>query len=129
MDFGAHGCHLACLVPPLYRPGGPWDDPGTSGDTRKDTVRSRLGFYRFSVDLGDPFGRLFLYLWSNKIIFISISRLLFLMFFGSESGCLGLENQVFGQGGIAKLNFRRNWIVMIPGSIFHDFGWPWDQFS
>ena len=29
VDFGAHGCHLACLLPLLYRPGGPWDDPGT----------------------------------------------------------------------------------------------------
>ena len=27
--YGAHGCHLACLVSLLWRPGGPWDDPGT----------------------------------------------------------------------------------------------------
>ena len=27
--YGVHGCHLACLVPLLWRPGGPWDDPGT----------------------------------------------------------------------------------------------------
>ena len=27
--YGAYGCHLACLVPLLWRPGGPWDDPGT----------------------------------------------------------------------------------------------------
>ena len=26
--YGAHGCHLACLAPVLWRPGGPWDDPG-----------------------------------------------------------------------------------------------------
>ena len=45
--YGAHGCHLACLVPLLWRPGGPWDDPGTLEGTRKDPVRSRLGFYRF----------------------------------------------------------------------------------
>ena len=32
-----------------------WDDRGSLGSTRKDTVRSRLGFYRFFVDLGDPF--------------------------------------------------------------------------
>ena len=25
--YGALGCHLACLVPLLWRPGGPWDDP------------------------------------------------------------------------------------------------------
>ena len=27
--YGAHGCHLACLVPLLWRPGVPWDDPRT----------------------------------------------------------------------------------------------------
>ena len=27
--YGAHGCHLACLVSLLWRPGGPLDDPGT----------------------------------------------------------------------------------------------------
>ena len=32
-----------------------WDDPGTLEDTVKDPVRSRLGFYQFFVDLGDPF--------------------------------------------------------------------------
>ena len=53
--YGAHGCHLACLVPLLWRPGGPWDDPGTLEGTRKDPVRSRLGFYRFLGDLGDRF--------------------------------------------------------------------------
>ena len=32
-----------------------WDDPGTLEGTRKGPVRSRLGFYRFFVDFGDPF--------------------------------------------------------------------------
>ena len=32
-----------------------WDDPGTPEGTRKDLVRSSLGFYRFCIDLGDPF--------------------------------------------------------------------------
>ena len=41
---------------------------------------------------------------------ISISRLLFLMVFGLEFGNLGLENQSFGKGGIAKINFCINWI-------------------
>ena len=101
MDFGAHGTVL----------GGPWDDPGTLGSTRKDTVRSRLGLYRFLVDLGNPFREFFGYIWIGKHdFFIFISRLLSLMIFGSESGCLGLENQAFGKGGIAKINFCRNWI-------------------
>ena len=32
------------------------------------------------------------------------------MTFGSEFGCLGLENQAFRKGGIEKNDLRRNWI-------------------
>ena len=41
---------------------GPWDDPGTLGSSRKATLRSRLGFYRFLADLADPFSQLVGYL-------------------------------------------------------------------
>ena len=68
--YGAHGCHLACLLPLLWRPGGPSDDPetilgrsrgdpGTLEGTRKDTVRSRRRFNRSFVDLGEPFYKFF----------------------------------------------------------------------
>ena len=88
-----------------------WDDPGTLGITRQDTVTSRLGFYRFLVDLGDQFTKILVYIWIEKHdFFIFISRLLFLMILGSEPGCLGSENQAFGKEGIAKINFYRNWI-------------------
>ena len=43
-----------------------WDDPGTLGSTRKDTVRSRLAFYRFLVDSGDPFKEIFGHIWIEK---------------------------------------------------------------
>ena len=46
----------------------------------------------------------------KQFFFISISRLLFLLVLGSKFGCLGLEKQAFGMEGIAKINFRRNWI-------------------
>jgi hypothetical protein len=57
------------------------------------------------------------------------------MIFGCKFGCLGLQKQAFGKGGIAKINFRRNWIsfdsrvifFMILGSLgttFHDFCCP-----
>ena len=46
----------------------------------------------------------------KKDFFISISRLLFLLVFGSKFRCLGLEKHAFGMEGIAKINFRRNWI-------------------
>ena len=74
-------------------------------------MRSRLGFHRFLVDLGDPFREIFGCIWIEiHNLFTFISRLLFLMISGSESGCLGSENQAFGKGGIAKINFCRNWI-------------------
>ena len=46
----------------------------------------------------------------KQFFFISISRLLSLLVFGSKFGCLGLEKQAFGMEGIAKINLCRNWI-------------------
>ena len=51
---------------------------------------------------------------------------LFLMIFGSESGCLGLENQAFGIGSIAKISFCRSWISHDASAILYDFECPWD---
>ena len=99
------------------------DDPGTVEGTGKDPVRSRLGFYWFFDDFGDPFWELFGYFWIKKeFFFISISRLFFLLVFGSKFGCLGLEKQAFGMEGIAKINFRRNWISYDSRV---DFSWFW----
>ena len=93
-------CYLACLVPLLWRLGGPWDDPGTMLGRSRDIGGHKEG----PCDV-------FAYFWTKKEdLFISISRLLFLMIFGFDFGCLGLQKQAFGKGGIAKTNFRRNWI-------------------
>ena len=100
-----------------------WDDPGTLEGTRKGPVRSRLGSYQFFGDLGDPFWELFWYFWIKEtVFFISISRLLFLLVFGSKFRCLGLEKQAFGMEGIAKINFRRNWISCDSRVVLHNFG-------
>ena len=48
------------------------DDPGTLGSSRKDTVRSRLGFYRVLIDLGDPFREIFGYMRTEKHDFFHI---------------------------------------------------------
>ena len=57
VDFGgvSFGMLGASTLPSWGTLGRSWDDPGTSGRTWKDTVRSRHGFYRFLVDLGGPF--------------------------------------------------------------------------
>ena len=115
----------------------PWEHPerilGRSWDIReykKGHCEVQACFFRFLVDLGDPFKEIFRYMWTEKHgFFISISRLLFLMIFGSEFGCLGLETQAFGKGGIAKISFCRNWIYHDSRDNFYDFWWPWDQFS
>jgi len=114
--------HAWCLYFNIL--GRSWDDPVTLGSAKKDVVRSRLGFYRFLVDLVvEPFRKIFGYIWSEKrICFASISRLSFLMFLGPESGCLGLEKHAFGKGGIAKSSFHRNWISL--DSSVH-FSWFW----
>ena len=88
-----------------------WDDPGTVGGTRKDPVRSRLGFYRFFVRFrGSILTEFWVFLEKKKDLFIDISSLLFLMIFWSKFECLGIQKQAFGMEGIAKINFRRNWI-------------------
>ena len=99
-----------------------WDDPGTLEGTRKDPVSSRLGFYRFFVDLGDPFWELFAYFWTKKIFCHIYFQVAFLMIFGFKFGCLGLQKQGFGSGGIAKINFRRNWISYDSRV---EFSWFW----
>ena len=58
-----------------------------------------------------------------------VSRFIFLMAFGFESGCPGLENKVFCNGGIAKTSFAEVGIFRNPGSSLHDFADPWYQFA
>ena len=105
---GNHAYLSACVVSLRWRPGERWGDPGASGSTRKDTLRSRLGFYRFLIDSVNPFRMFVSYIWNkrNGTLFIVISRLLFLIVIGSESGCLGLENQALGKGHLAKIDPR-----------------------
>ena len=72
-------------------------DSGVIPDPEPPVVGGRLAVFWILFD-------------QKRRFFISISRLLFLMIFGSDFGCLGLQKQAFGKGGIAKINFRRNWI-------------------
>ena len=61
-----------------------------------------------------------------------ISRLFFLMNFGSESGCLGLENQASGKGCIAKINFMQLPLFVVLsglGTNFHAFCCPGEWFD
>ena len=58
-----------------------------------------------------------------------VCRSRFLKILGSESGCLGLQNQAFGVEGIAKISFSHVGIMSILvcdgfGTNFDDFWWP-----
>ena len=66
---------------------------------------------------------MFEYIWIEKhFLFISIFMLFFLMIFGSESGCLGLENMHLAKEVLQNSTSVEIGFFMIQGSIFHDFG-------
>ena len=92
IKFGAQNVSFGMLVAPNLAPWGPSSDAGGLGSRRK----AALGFQAcISIDFGrisgPPFGR--------------VCRSGFLKILGSESGCLGLQNQAFGVGGIATTRF------------------------
>ena len=44
-------------------------------------------------------------------------------------GVWDCKNKHLAREVLQKSTFAEIGFLMIPGSIFHDFGWPWDQFS
>ena len=59
---------------------------------------------------------------------------LFLIVFGFEFGCLGLENQAVARRAIAKNRFRRNWVWVALGPfcmifVSVEIGLKFDYFS
>ena len=66
---------------------------------------SRLGF-RFGKDFGAAIWELLANFGTTiKFFGMRVCRSRFLKILGSESGCLGLQNQAFGVEGIAKNSF------------------------
>ena len=101
-----------------------WDDPGTLGGTKKGLVRSRLRFYRFLVDFGDPFWELFWYFWTEKKQFFSylFPGCFFCWFLGLNLGVWDWKNKHLAWKVLQKSIFAEIGFLVIPGSIFHDFG-------
>ena len=104
------------LVAPNLAPWGPSSDAGGLGSTGKETLGVQawisIDFGRISVP---PF-ELFWPTLEQKFRFLARSG--FLKILGSESGCLGLQNQAFGVGSIAKTAFHRCWDCVDFGVIF-----------
>ena len=76
-------------------------------------MRSRLGFYRFLVDLGNPFREIFGSTWNEKHDF-----------WGLNLGVWDWKIKHLAREVLQKSTFVEIGFLMIPGSIFHDFGWP-----
>ena len=134
VKFGAQNVSFGMLVAPNLAPWGPSSDAGGLGSTRKET----LGFQAWiSIDFRGDFGAAiweFLANFGTTVVFFGMracwSR--FLEILGSESGCLGLQNQAFGVEGIAKTNFShmsglcRFWWYFY--MVFDGFGTNFDDF-
>ena len=58
-----------------------------------------------------------------------VSRPLFLMVFGLNLDVQGWKTKRFTKQVLQKSIFTEIGFLMIPGPIFYDVGWPWDQFS
>ena len=100
-----------------------WDDPGTLEGTRKGPVRSRLGFYRFFGDFGDPFWELFWYFWTKETVFSYLfPACFFCWFLGLNLGVRACKNKHLAWKVLQKSTFAEIGFLVIPGSIFHNFG-------
>ena len=127
MSFGMLGASTSASWGTLGRS---WDDPGTLEGTRKDPVRFRLGFYRFFVDLGDQFRKIFGYIWIEKHVFPYLfPGCFFSWFLGLNLGVWDWKTKHLAREVLQKSLFAASGFLMIPGFIFHVFRWPWDQFS
>ena len=101
-------CHAWCLY------FGVLGDPGTIlgrswdiGEYKKGHFEVQAWILLIFPDFGDHFESLLVAFGPIKIILHTYLQVVFLMIFGSEQG---LKNQAFGTGGIAKIDFRSNWI-------------------
>ena len=107
---------------------------GTWEHTEGDLRGPGLDFYRFWKDFGAAIWT-FLANFGTTIVFFGmrVCRSRFLNILGSESGCLGLQNQAFGVEGIAKTSFShmsglcRFWCHLY--MVFNGSGTDFDDFS
>ena len=99
-------CYLACLLRLIWHLGYIERCRGTWEHTEGDLGLPGSDFYRFGTDFEASICELLAH-FGTKIVFFGMRdcRSGFLMISGSESGCLGLQNQAFGIGCVAKKGF------------------------
>ena len=124
--YSAHGCHLACLVPLLWRPGRPWDDPEPILGHWKAQGRTLWGpgsdFIDFSLILGTHSGSFLGTLELKKHFCSYLFPGCFLWcFFGLNLGVWDWKNKHLAWKVLQKSTSVEIGFLMISGSIFHDF--------
>ena len=107
-----------------------WGTLGRSWDTgehKKGQFEVQAWFLLIFGASGDPIWKLFGYLGPENVHFVMhVSRLLFLMVFGFESGC---KTKHFAREVLQKSTLQKLEFSWFQGRFFHDFGWRWDEFS
>ena len=136
VKFAAKTCHLACLLRPIWHLGNHRAMQGGLGAHGRRPWGSRLGFLMILKDFRTAIWTFLANFGTTTVFFgMCVCRPRFLKILGSESGCLGLQNQVSGVEGIAKSKFPhmsglcRFWCYFYMvfdgfGTNFYDFWWP-----
>ena len=128
--------HLACLLRQFGTLGTIERCRGAWEHTEGDLGGPGLDFYRFWKDFGTAIWTFLANVGTTIVFFgMRVCRSRFLKILGSESGCLGLQNQAFGVEGIARTSFShmsglyRFWCNFYEifdgfGTKLDDFWWP-----
>ena len=84
-----------------------------------------MGFERRLVDLVTAFSEVFVYIAAKHVhILVLVSRFLFQRIFARDLDVWHWRSKYLSWDVLQKTIFAEVGILTIPGSIFHDFGWP-----
>ena len=129
-------CGRTGQVPPLWCPGGPWDDLGTPGSTKKDTLRSRLVFLLIFDGFRESILKAFWEPWTKKGVFVfaCLQFVSFDDFLHRKPDVLVWKtkhdrccrNQLSQQSDFSW--FQNQFFMILAGleANFYDFVCPWD---
>ena len=92
---------LGMLGPPLWHPGGPWDDPEALASTRKEILGSRHGLYEILNGFLDPMLR------DSRVLWIKVCVLFHACFQAIFSHVAWGSEKICDVRGVAKPIFDR----------------------
>ena len=126
--------HAWCLyLGVLGTLGRSWDDPGLwdVGGHKEGPCELQAWILLIFCWFSGPILRVVWVLFDKKRSFCShlFPGCFFWWFVGLNLGVWDCKNKHLARDVLQKSTFAEIGFLMIPGSIFHDFGWPLDQFS